>query len=143
MALLTRWPFGQDDRWYEDFWKALPPTLPWTVPAAQASRTSGGFPAVNIYDDGESFLVRAEIPGLDKKALDVAVRGNQLTIRGERNIELARDDASYHRRERAGGKFRRVVTLPERVDAEKIQQNTATVFSRSCCLAARKRASGE
>jgi HSP20 family protein len=120
MALLTRWPLPDDDRWYEDFWKAFSPTAPTTAPFLRAGRTAGVFPPVNIYDDGENFLVRAEIPGVDKKTLDIAVRGNQLTIRGERNIEPARDDASYHRRERSAGKFRRVVTLPERVDADKI-----------------------
>jgi HSP20 family protein len=80
----------------------------------------GIFPAVNIYDNGEAFLVRAEVPGIDKNAIDIASKGQQLTIRGERVVKPAQNQASYHRREREGGTFRRVVTLPEQIDANKI-----------------------
>lgn len=80
----------------------------------------GVFPAVNIYDDGESFLVRAEIPGIDKDSLEITARGEQLTLRGERVIEPAAAPASYHRRERESGQFRRVVTLPQQVDAGQV-----------------------
>ena len=78
---------------------------------------AGVFPAVNLYDDGESFMLRAEIPGLDKERLDVSVRGDQLTLRGERIVERPEERANYHRRERESGQFRRVVTLPHRVEA--------------------------
>ncbi len=78
------------------------------------------FPAVNIYDDGETFLVRAEIPGVDKDSLEITARGEQLAIRGERVVKTAEGSASYHRREREGGRFRRVVSLPQRVDADKV-----------------------
>jgi HSP20 family protein len=81
----------------------------------------GVFPAVNIYDDGEIFLVRAEIPGVDKDSLEITAHGDQLAIRGERLPTPAEPSASYHRREREGGRFRRVVTLPQRVDADKVQ----------------------
>jgi HSP20 family protein len=76
---------------------------------------------VNLFDDGERFLVRAELPGVDKGSLEVTAQGEQLTIRGERKIEPAEKKASYHRREREGGQFRRVVTLPQGVDANNIQ----------------------
>jgi HSP20 family protein len=80
----------------------------------------GVFPAVNIYDDGEAFLVRAEIPGVDRESLEITTRGNELAIRGERVVRTAEETASYHRREREGGRFRRVVTLPQRVDGERV-----------------------
>jgi HSP20 family protein len=83
----------------------------------QSRPAPGVFPPVNIYDDGESFLVRAEMPGIDKDALEVTARGDQLTLRGERVLKAAEGAAAYHRREREGGRFRRVVTLPQRVDA--------------------------
>ncbi|HEY7529132.1 MAG TPA: Hsp20/alpha crystallin family protein [Gemmatimonadota bacterium] len=88
--------------------------------AAGAVPAPGVFPPVNIYDDGERFLVRAELPGIDKDALEVTARGNQLSIRGERVLEPADADAAYHRREREGGSFRRVVTLPQRVEGSQV-----------------------
>jgi len=86
-----------------------------------ATRRGGVFPAVDIYGDGESFLVRAEIPGIDKDSLEITATGDQLTVRGERRIDPAGSSCCYHRAEREGGRFRRVVTLPERVDSSKVQ----------------------
>jgi HSP20 family protein len=86
---------------------------------AGATRT-GVFPQVNIYDDGESFLVRAEVAGIDKESLELTTRRDQLTIRGSRTVKAAEEGASYHRRERDSGQFRRTLTLPQPVDGEKV-----------------------
>ncbi len=117
MALTDRWPWFGEDRFREDVLRALSPFFrdPLT------SRSAGVFPPVNIYDDGNAFLVRAELPGVDKTSLEVTAKGDQLTLRGERVIPKAAKDASYHRRECDGGQFRRVVTLPQPVDAEHIE----------------------
>jgi HSP20 family protein len=82
---------------------------------------SGMFPPVNIYDNGESFLVRAELPGADRNSLDITVKSNQLVLRGQRVVRPAGEQAAYHRREREGGNFRRIVSLPENVDSTHIQ----------------------
>ena len=79
------------------------------------------YPAVNIYDDGERFMVRAEVPGMNREAIDISAKGEQLTIRGERVVKPVEAQAAYHRREREGGTFRRVVTLPERIDVDRIE----------------------
>lgn len=84
-------------------------------------RGSGVFPPVNVFENGEAYRIRAEIPGVDKETLDVSVKGDELTLRGERRIEAAEAAASYHRRERSGGQFRRTVTLPRPVDSENIR----------------------
>lgn len=76
---------------------------------------AGVYPAVNIYDDGELFMVRAEVPGIDKQKLDVTTKGNQLSIRGERTYR-PEEGAAFHRRERGMGVFHRVITLPDEVD---------------------------
>ena len=60
------------------------------------------YPPLNIYDDGETFIVRAEIPGVDPKSVDVG------------------PNASYHRRERDSGQFRRAFTLPKPIDNNKV-----------------------
>lgn len=79
------------------------------------SQTAGVFPPVNIYDDGEAFRVRAELPGVEKEHLELSLEGDQLVIRGERTVVPA-EDADYHRRERESANFRRAVELPESVD---------------------------
>lgn len=81
----------------------------------------GVYPPLNIYDNGEAFLVRAEIPGIRPEAIEVTAKGNQVTIGGERTIRAAAGEAAYHRRERDDGRFRRTVTLPEALDTSKVQ----------------------
>jgi HSP20 family protein len=80
----------------------------------------GVYPPINVYDDGESFIVRAEVPGADPKAMDLTVTGDTLTIRGERVAAELPEGASYHRRELNTGQFRRALTLPEQVDNSKV-----------------------
>lgn len=78
------------------------------------------YPAINIYDDGESFVARAEMPGVDAASLDVSVTGNTLTIKGERKPEPLPEGASSHRRECDCGQFSRSFRLSEAVDSSKV-----------------------
>lgn len=80
---------------------------------------AGVYPAVNIYDDGESYMIRAEVPGIDKEKLEVTTKGNEVSIRGER-VFKPQEGAAYHRRERGAGVFHRIVSLPDEVDATKV-----------------------
>jgi HSP20 family protein len=84
-------------------------------------RPGAAYPLVNLYDNGEAFLLRAEVPGVDKTALEITVKANQVTVRGQRDVRPAAEHSAYHRREREGGTFRRIVSLPERVDANAVQ----------------------
>jgi len=79
-----------------------------------------GYPGVNLWEDGDTARVEAELPGLSMDDIEVFVTGNELTINGERKI-AAPENASYHRRERAPGRFSRVLTLPWEIDAEKVE----------------------
>lgn len=83
-------------------------------------RTLGVFPPVNIYDNGEAFLIRAEMPGIDRDSLDVSSKADQVVIRGERNPDSI-EDADVHRRERDAGQFRRAITLPQAIDVSKVE----------------------
>ena len=86
----------------------------------QEREFGGVYPAVNIYDDGESFLIRAEVPGIDKERLEVTSKQTEVSIRGERTFKLAEPDAAFHRRERDQGVFHRIVSLPDPIDGSKI-----------------------
>lgn len=86
---------------------------------SEAHDYAGVYPAVNIYDDGDAFMVRAELPGMDKSKLDITTKGNRVSIRGERTCAQSGKELAFHRREREMGTFHRVVNLPEQVDAAK------------------------
>jgi HSP20 family protein len=78
-------------------------------------------PAVDIYEHEGSLVLKAELPGIDPKDVDVRVENNTLTLRGERKFESEVKREQYHRVERAYGTFSRSFTLPNVVDTEKIK----------------------
>ena len=78
------------------------------------------FPLLNVRDARESFVVTAEIPGMKTDDLEIKIEGDTLTLKGERKPEDVGVNASYHRRERATGVFQRSMTLPGKVDADKV-----------------------
>jgi HSP20 family protein len=75
---------------------------------------------VDIYDNDHNIVIKAELPGVDKKDIVVHVEGRLLTLKGERSSEKEVNEDKYHCRERTYGKFERVFTLPAEVDADKI-----------------------
>src|SRR5204862_7035857 len=78
------------------------------------SRTSGSgaFPLLNVFTDGDRFVVGAELPGVKKEDLDVPVRRHTLRIQGNKTIPHD-DNPSIHRRERSAGPADRTVTPPD------------------------------
>ena len=78
-------------------------------------------PAVDIYEQEGNIVLKAELPGVDPKDVDVRVENNVLTLRGERKLESDVKKEGYHRVERAYGTFSRSFTLPNVVDTEKIK----------------------
>ena len=80
----------------------------------------GAYPPVNVFQKGDDFIVIAEIPGVDKKDLDVRVKGGEIQITGKKSIAYP-DDASIHRRERMSGEFNRTFTLRADIDAERVE----------------------
>ncbi len=84
---------------------------------------SGGpvaFPLLNVWEEGDSVCIEAEVPGLNLKDLEIYVTGgNQLTLKGERK-PCVPEQGVWHRQERAFGSFTRALTLPFPVDADKV-----------------------
>ncbi len=78
------------------------------------------FPALNVRDDGEHLIAEVEVPGFKMDDLEVSVMGDQLTIKGRREL-LNEEGTTYHRREWSSGEFARTLTLPIDVDAEKVE----------------------
>ena len=78
-------------------------------------------PAVDIFEHEGDLVLKAELPGVDPKDVDVHVENNVLTLRGERKLESEVKREQYHRVERAYGSFSRSFTLPNVVDTDKIK----------------------
>jgi HSP20 family protein len=85
-----------------------------------AQSLEGWFPAVDVYEDKDSLLVKAELPGLKKEDINIALEDGNLTFSGERKQEEKHQDAGVYRSERWVGRFHRTVSLPCRVETEKI-----------------------
>jgi HSP20 family protein len=79
--------------------------------------------SLSFDDDGKSFVLRADVPGLTEKDVQISVAGNTVTLRGERKVEVP-EGHSVHRRERSAVRFAKSFELPARLDADKV---TATL----------------
>jgi HSP20 family protein len=77
-------------------------------------------PLVDIVEDDKEYLIKAEIPEIDKEQVKVSVQNGLLTLRGDRRMEKEEKGKKYHRVERAYGSFVRTFSLPDDVDAAKV-----------------------
>lgn len=75
----------------------------------------GVYPPVNVFDRGDAYVVKAELPGVTPDRIEIQVEDDTLTIRGERAFSEPSPEAAYHRHERGHGQFRRVVRIPGRL----------------------------
>jgi HSP20 family protein len=81
----------------------------------------GVYPLVNISEDRDHIFVRAELPGVKAADLEITIQDNSLILRGQRQIPTEEKQVNYHRRERESGFFRRVISLPSRVQADRVE----------------------
>lgn len=78
-------------------------------------------PRVDVEEDKDGYTVTAELPGMDKKDIDIDVKDNHLYIKGEKKVEKDKDEKNYHITERCYGKFTRNFTLPDNVNQDDIK----------------------
>jgi HSP20 family protein len=84
------------------------------------TESEGAFPRISLDDQGAAFVVRAELPGLSEKDLELNATATTLTLKGERKVE-APEGFSVHRSERSTFRFSRSFELPTKVDADKVE----------------------
>jgi HSP20 family protein len=89
--------------------------------ADEPAATTTWSPAVDIFETEGEIVVKAELPGLDRKDITLHLENNVLTLRGERKFEKETKDENYHRIERSYGNFSRSFSIPASVDEEKIR----------------------
>jgi HSP20 family protein len=80
----------------------------------------GWIPAVDLYQDKDNFVVKMELPGMEKDQIDISFHNGMLSISGERKTETKDDKAETYRSERFFGRFQRSITLPTLVDGDKV-----------------------
>lgn len=116
--LLSRFQSDVDrmEHLFDEVWPSRWPRLSaWEGPRADLIRA----PAVDVYEEGDHVVVKAEIPGASKEDIEVAVNDSVLTIHGQKERrEEVRED-KYYRSERSYGSFTRSVGLPSEVQAGK------------------------
>ena len=110
-----------------DFWTGLQQQLDELLGSDGRAETEGSnvatsqwMPLVDLKEEPDRFLIRADIPGVEPQDIEVSMDNGVLTIRGERAEDKAEERTGYHRIERARGSFYRRFTLPDVADEAKI-----------------------
>jgi HSP20 family protein len=86
------------------------------------SLAAGNFiPAVDVYEDAQKLVLKLEVPGIRREDLNIHVEGRTLTVKGDRKFEGEEKEENFHRIERRYGSFVRSFTLPNTVDAERVE----------------------
>lgn len=87
----------------------------------QAATARPWAPSVDILETDNDLVVKADLPGLELKDIDIQIENGTLTLKGERKFEKEENNKGYHRLERSYGSFVRYFTLPDTVDPEKVR----------------------
>ncbi len=86
-----------------------------------AAKTESWVPAVDVSETKDAVIVKAEIPGMDPKDIDVSLSGDTLIIKGEKKEEKEEKDENFYRIEMRRGSFQRAVRIPVPVNKDKIE----------------------
>ena len=108
-----RVPAFFNDSWVDDFFKPL-----------KTFEGEGNYcfqPSVDVLEDDEKYLLRADLPGVDKKDVKIEYKNGVLTISGEKKSDDEEKKDKYYRRERCYGSFRRAFNVGDGIDTEKIK----------------------
>jgi len=80
----------------------------------------GGYPPINIFQQGDDFVAVIELPGIDKEGLQIEAKEKAIRVSGKKTVKYD-EKASVHRRERLSGAFDRTISLPLQIDSNKIR----------------------
>jgi len=119
---IERWdPFGEMTS-LQDRMSRLFANFRMRTPLAEEEIAQGKWvPAVDIYETTEAIVLKAELPGIPKQDIQVEVKDNTLTLKGEKKFSKEVQEESYHRIERSYGAFQRVFTLPGTVQTDRVK----------------------
>jgi HSP20 family protein len=107
---------------FRDLWtfrSAMDRLFDETIGLSGTADGASGAPAIDLYQTADDVVVKASLPGIGAKDLNISVTGDVLTLRGESQEEKEAEGAQYHIKERRYGGFTRSIALPAAVVAEK------------------------
>ena len=137
MATMTRWDPFQDLRSAQDEMAQMSPMLAHALglhgQPQGSDRATAWAPALDISERKDAYLVTVELPGVEADDLEITMEDGLLTIQGERHFAQDSSEQQFHRVERRYGAFRRSITLPAHVMAERIQASVDNGVLRSWC----------
>jgi HSP20 family protein len=87
----------------------------------QATTSRPWAPSVDILETQNDLVLKADVPGIEQKDIDIQIENGTLTLKGERKFEKQEDNKGFHRMERSYGSFVRYFTLPDTVDTEHVK----------------------
>lgn len=99
------------------------------APEASGSRDVAWIPSVDVHEESDRFVVRADLPGVESKDIEITAEDGVLTIRGQRASERRENQGGFERLERVTGSFMRRFTLPDtaQTDAIKAKQTNGVL----------------
>lgn len=121
MAIVRYNPFRELRSMQEQMNRLL--DLAWSKEGSEDLREGVWQPPVDIYEDEDSVVIKAELPDVDQKDIEVKIENNTLLLRGERRHDANVKKENYHRIERYYGTFQRTFSLPNTIDQEKVKAN--------------------
>ena len=119
MAIVRYNPFRELRTMQEQMNRLL--DLAWNREAGEELKEGIWQPPVDIYEDEETVVIKAEVPDIDQKDIEVRIEDNTLTLRGERKLDQSVRKDNYHRVERYYGPFQRSFSIPPTIDQEKVK----------------------
>jgi HSP20 family protein len=111
-------PFEEMERWFEDAFRRPFFGPPW-LPRLKFSEFAEVSPAVDIFEEGDDVVLKAEIPGVDKEDLKVDIADDIITISGEKKSVEKVERKDFYRCERSVGSFTRKLRLPTETQTDK------------------------
>jgi HSP20 family protein len=122
MMDLVRWNPWPEMRRFRDRFNRLFNEVGFPVDWSEDSLTMSGWnPTVDVYESNGNIVLKAELPGVDKKDIKVDVKGRILTLKGERSTDKEVKEENFYRKESFSGTFQRAFTLPMEVDPQRIK----------------------
>jgi HSP20 family protein len=113
-------------RWdpFRDFQREVGRLFETFEPISQL-RAARAFPAVNLVDSGDDYVLTAQLPGIGPEDVDLSITGETLTLKGERKRPDGVAEESYRRQERHFGRWSRTIVLPDRIEGAKVSASFA------------------
>ena len=114
-------PLEEAERWFESAFRRPFSLFGHRLPRSRAMEMEEVSPSIDIFEEGDNIVVKAELPGMKKENIEVSVTDHRMRISGEKKREEKVEKKNYYWEERSYGSFSRSFQLPSEVDTDKVE----------------------